>query len=549
MKSIPISKTDFKKIIEENCYYVDKTMVIEDLMKTNAEVTLYTRPRRFGKSLLLSTLDCFFNIETKESNKNLFNDLYISESEYFSYFGKYPVIRLDFKELKGSSYETIYNKLKIIISDAYKSKLYIRESIEDLDNLKIYDSIKNREASIEELQNSITFLTKMLENYYKEKVVVLIDEYDTPINEGHANGYYEEVMELFRPILSSSLKGNDSLKMGVLTGVLRVAKESLFSTFNNPKIYDVMSKGYGEYFGFTKNETKELLEYYGLELTDKVSEMYDGYNIDSTKIYNPWSILNYAESGVLKPYWINTGSNKLLKDLLINLKEDEKIKLETLLQSNSIAFTYREGLNYENIEMYNDFNSILNLLLFSGYLTFSKQEIDEDDVITNYFKVPNDEVRNELINIIQTIAFNKDIETEDTFRELKNNMINGEKEKIEKFINSTIMGMSYHDTLESYYHGYLYGLFSWALNKNYITKSNRETGSERCDLLIERKDKSVGIVIEVKISDSEENMENKAREGITQMKEKEYYKELILDKVTNIKEIVIVFHGKKAIVR
>ncbi len=549
MKSIPISKTDFKKIIEENCYYVDKTMVIEDLMKTNAEVTLYTRPRRFGKSLLLSTLDCFFNIETKESNKNLFNDLYISESEYFSYFGKYPVIRLDFKELKGSSYETIYNKLKIIISDAYKSKLYIRESIEDLDNLKIYDSIKNREASIEELQNSITFLTKMLENYYKEKVVVLIDEYDTPINEGHANGYYEEVMELFRPILSSSLKGNDSLKMGVLTGVLRVAKESLFSTFNNPKIYDVMSKGYGEYFGFTKNETKELLEYYGLELTDKVSEMYDGYNIDSTKIYNPWSILNYAESGVLKPYWINTGSNKLLKDLLINLKEDEKIKLETLLQSNSIAFTYREGLNYENIEMYNDFNSILNLLLFSGYLTFSKQEIDEDDVITNYFKVPNDEVRNELINIIQTIAFNKDIETEDTFRELKNNMINGEKEKIEKFINSTIMGMSYHDTLESYYHGYLYGLFSWALNKNYITKSNRETGSGRCDLLIERKDKSVGIVIEVKISDSEENMENKAREGITQMKEKEYYKELILDKVTNIKEIVIVFHGKKAIVR
>lgn len=549
MKSIPISKTDFKKIIEENCYYVDKTTVIEDLMKTNAEVTLYTRPRRFGKSLLLSTLDCFFNIENKESNKNLFNDLYISKSEYFSYFGKYPVIRLDFKELKGSSYETIYNKLKIIISDAYKSKLYIRESIEDLDNLKIYDSIKNREASIEELQNSITFLTKMLENYYKEKVVVLIDEYDTPINEGHANGYYEEVMELFRPILSSSLKGNDSLKMGVLTGVLRVAKESLFSTFNNPKIYDVMSKGYGEYFGFTKNETKELLEYYGLELTDKVSEMYDGYNIDSTKIYNPWSILNYAESGVLKPYWINTGSNKLLKDLLINLKEDEKIKLETLLQSNSIAFTYREGLNYENIEMYNDFNSILNLLLFSGYLTFSKQEIDEDDVITNYFKVPNDEVRNELINIIQTIAFNKDIETEDTFRELKNNMINGEKEKIEKFINSTIMGMSYHDTLESYYHGYLYGLFSWALNKNYITKSNRETGSGRCDLLIERKDKSVGIVIEVKISDSEENMENKAREGITQMKEKEYYKELILDKVTNIKEIVIVFHGKKAIVR
>ncbi len=549
MKSIPISVDNFKKVIEGNYYYVDKTMVIEDLIKTGASVTLYTRPRRFGKSLLLSTLDCFFNIETKESNKNLFNDLYISESEYFSYFGKYPVIRLDFKELKGSSYETIYNKLKIIISDAYKSKLYIRESIEDLDNLKIYDSIKNREASIEELQNSITFLTKMLENYYKEKVVVLIDEYDTPINEGHANGYYEEVMELFRPILSSSLKGNDSLKMGVLTGVLRVAKESLFSTFNNPKIYDVMSKGYGEYFGFTKNETKELLEYYGLELTDKVSEMYDGYNIDSTKIYNPWSILNYAESGVLKPYWINTGSNKLLKDLLINLNEDEMIKLETLLKNESITFTYREGLNYENIDTYNDFNSILNLLLFSGYLTYDKSiisEISEENI--DFFKIPNNEVKKEILSIVQDISFKTDIMRTPEYEEFLKSIVNENKEYMEKFINMSLNTTSYYDEVEAFYHIYMIGLFGGFLNKNYIVKSNREAGLGRFDLMIEKTDRTLGIIIELKVSD-EDNMENKAQEGITQMKEKEYYKELILDKVTNIKEIVIVFHGKKAIVR
>ncbi len=549
MKSIPISVDNFKKVIEGNYYYVDKTMVIEDLIKTGASVTLYTRPRRFGKSLLLSTLDCFFNIETKESNKNLFDGLYISKSEYFGYFGKYPLIRLDFKELKGSSYETIYNKLKIIISTVYREKSYIKKSIANANDLKNYNLIESGECSIEELQNSITFLTKMLENYYKEKVVVLIDEYDTPINEGHANGYYEEVMELFRPILSSSLKGNDSLKMGVLTGVLRVAKESLFSTFNNPKIYDVMSKGYGEYFGFTKNETKELLEYYGLELTDKVSEMYDGYNIDSTKIYNPWSILNYAESGVLKPYWINTGSNKLLKDLLINLNEDEMIKLETLLKNESITFTYREGLNYENIDTYNDFNSILNLLLFSGYLTYDKSiisEISEENI--DFFKIPNNEVKKEILSIVQDISFKTDIMRTPEYEEFLKSIVNENKEYMEKFINMSLNTTSYYDEVEAFYHIYMIGLFGGFLNKNYIVKSNREAGLGRFDLMIEKTDRTLGIIIELKVSD-EDNMENKAQEGITQMKEKEYYKELILDKVTNIKEIVIVFHGKKAIVR
>jgi len=548
MKSIPISKTDFKKIIEENCYYVDKTMVIENLIKTNAEVTLYTRPRRFGKSLLLSTLDCFFNIETKENNKNLFNDLYISKSEYFSYFGKYPVIRLDFKELNGSTFESVYASFKSLMSKTYSLYRHILNDLEEEQRTK-YNNILKETASIEDYKKSLVNLTNYLENYYKEKVVVLIDEYDTPINEGHINGYYEEVMELFRPILSSSLKGNDSLKMGVLTGVLRVAKESLFSTFNNPKIYDVMSKGYGEYFGFTKNETKELLEYYGLELTDKVSEMYDGYNIDSTKIYNPWSILNYAESGVLKPYWINTGSNKLLKDLLINLNEDEIIKLETLLKNESITFTYREGLNYENMDTYNDFNSILNLLLFSGYLTFDKSiisEISEENI--DFFKIPNNEVKKEILSIVQDISFKTDIMRTPEYEEFLKSIINENKEYMEKFINMSLNTTSYYDEVEAFYHIYMIGLFGGFLNKNYIVKSNREAGLGRFDLMIEKTDRTLGIIIELKVSD-EENMENKAIEGITQMKEKEYYKELILDKVTNIKEIVIVFHGKKAIVR
>ena len=408
MKAIPIGVDNFKEIIENDYYYVDKSKAIEDLLINKAKIILYTRPRRFGKSLLLSTLDYFFNIEKKEVNKSLFDGLYISKSECMEYAGKYPVIRLDFKDLKGSSYETIYNKLNIIISTIYRDKSHIKKSIENINDFKVYESIESGKCSKEELQNSINFLTSMLENHYKEKVIVLIDEYDTPINEGYIKGFYDEIMDLIQPILSSSLKGNESLKMGILTGVLRVGGQSLFSSFNNLKVYDVMSSNYSEYFGFTLEETKEILKYYNLELTKEVKDYYDGYVFGNIHVCNPWSILNYCNRKELEPYWLSTGSNKLIKKLLSEVSIKEPI--EKLLQGDSIDFKYDKSITYESFTDVDNLNNLLNLLLVTGYVTFDRKEESTFSEKT-YFKIPNKEVKEDFIRIVDNISYKQRIVT------------------------------------------------------------------------------------------------------------------------------------------
>lgn len=399
MKAIPIGKDNFKEIIENNNYYVDKSKVIEDLIVSDAKILLYTRPRRFGKSLFISMLDNFFNINRKEDNKNLFDDLYIGKSEYINYLGKYPVIRLDFKELKGRTFESVYAGFKFMMSNIYSMYGYILDGLDEKKKIN-YNNILFEKGSLDDYKNSLVNLTKYLEIYYKEKVVVLIDEYDTPINEGYINGYFDEVMDLIQPFLSSSLKGNDSLQMGILTGVLRVGGQSLFSSFNNVKVYDVMSTLYDEYFGFIKEETKELLEYYGLELSSEVSDYYDGYQFGNTHIYNPWSILNYAMDKELAPYWLSTGSNKLIKKLLSNL--DNKEVIEKLMQGKSIAFDYDKSITYESFTDVKNQNNLFNLLLVSGYLTLDRKEVDVFGE-TNYYRIPNKEVREDFIRIVKSV--------------------------------------------------------------------------------------------------------------------------------------------------
>ncbi len=547
MKPIPIGIDNFKEIIENDYYYIDKSKAIEDLLTNKAKIILYTRPRRFGKSLLLSTLDYFFNIEKKEVNKSLFDGLYISKSECMEYFGKYPVIRLDFKDLKGSSYETIYNKLNIIISTIYRDKSHIKKSIENINDFKVYESIESGKCSKEELQNSINFLTSMLENHYKEKVIVLIDEYDTPINEGYIKGFYDEIMDLIQPILSSSLKGNDSLKMGILTGVLRVGGQSLFSSFNNLDVYDVMSNNYSEYFGFTLEETKEILKYYNLELTKEVKDYYDGYVFGNIHVCNPWSILNYCNRKELEPYWLSTGSNKLIKKLLSEVSIKEPI--EKLLQGDSIDFKYDKSITYESFTDVDNLNNLLNLLLVTGYVTFDRKEESTFSEKT-YFKIPNKEVKEDFIRIVDNISYKQRIVTIENYEDFIQSFLSDDKKYIENYLNQKLLSVSYYDNYESFYHGYSLGLFSILLtSNNFIVKSNRETGLGRSDVLIEKVDRTVGVVVEFKLSESESDMETLAREAKEQIKEREYYKELVLDEVKDIKEIVIVFNGKKAIVR
>lgn len=293
-KVLPNGAYDFKALIENNFYYVDKTKIIEDLLiKQNFGITLFPRPRRFGKSLFISMLDNFFNIEKKETNKNLFKNLYISKSKlYKDNLNRYPVIDLDFKNLKEKTFEQNFESIKTLFSKLYRSKSFIKEVLDKTEKM-YFTSIVEKKCTQVDYKDVLLNLSEWLERYYNEKVVILIDEYDTPIDTAYNNGYYRVMMDLIKPLFSNAFKGNNSLKLGILTGVLRISGESMFSSFNNLEVYDVVSKDYNDYFGFTEQETKELLEYYDLKLTREVKDYYDGYNFNGASIYNPWSIMNY----------------------------------------------------------------------------------------------------------------------------------------------------------------------------------------------------------------------------------------------------------------
>ena len=547
MKKIPIGEDNFKDLIEKNAYYVDKTEVIEELLYNETKVTLFPRPRRFGKSLLLSMIDCFFNVDEKQTNRELFKGLYIENSKYYKEFGKYPVIHVDFKELKQNTFEKLYDHFKILISELYIEKEYVKEVLKDAE-IKTFDMYINREGNEADYEKSINLLSKWLNRYHKEKVIILIDEYDAPITNAYVNEIYEEVMNFLRSVYSSSLKGNESLKFGILTGITRVSKESIFSGFNNLKIYDIMNKQYNEYFGFTEIETKELVKYYDIEFTEEIKEYYDGYNFGGKEIYNPWSILNYVQDKTLVPYWSNTSDNALIKEILKETSEENKEEIEKLILGESISFTYDNTITFSDLkDNINNEDVIFNLLLSSGYLTFDKDIKNHHNEINQYYKIPNKEVKEEFIKIIKSITLNGVSNRKIlNFREV---LLNNEIKEIEKTINEMLISMSYYDTKEMFYHGYILGLFSIFIGNEYIIKSNRESGLGRYDLMIEKKDRSIGIIIEIKLASQREEMEELASKALNQIKTQEYYKELELDKVEMINTYSIVFYGKECIVR
>ena len=547
MKKIPIGEDNFKDLIEKNAYYVDKTEVIEELLYNETKVTLFPRPRRFGKSLLLSMIDCFFNVDEKQTNRELFKGLYIENSKYYKEFGKYPVIHVDFKELKQNTFEEVINQFKIMIAKLYSKKEYVKEVLNESER-KTFIMYMNKEGNKDDYKQAINLLSIWLNRYHKEKVIILIDEYDAPITNAYVNEIYEEVMNFLRSVYSSSLKGNESLKFGILTGITRVSKESIFSGFNNLKIYDIMNKQYNEYFGFTEIETKELVKYYDIEFTEEIKEYYDGYNFGGKEIYNPWSILNYVQDKTLVPYWSNTSDNALIKEILKETSEENKEEIEKLILGESISFTYDNTITFSDLkDNINNEDVIFNLLLSSGYLTFDKDIKNHHNEINQYYKIPNKEVKEEFIKIIKSITLNGVSNRKIlNFREV---LLNNEIKEIEKTINEMLISMSYYDTKEMFYHGYILGLFSIFIGNEYIIKSNRESGLGRYDLMIEKKDRSIGIIIEIKLASQREEMEELASKALNQIKTQEYYKELELDKVEMINTYSIVFYGKECIVR
>lgn len=544
-KKLPIGYDNFKEVIEKDLYYVDKTHVIEELLDNKNKVVLFPRPRRFGKTLLLSMLENFFNIEKKEDNKHLFNNLYIKNSKYYNNLNSYPVIKLDFKNLKQTNYKVMYGAYTEMIREIYSSKMYLLDILNDGEK-EIFNSFIMSTASEEKYQKAINILCSFLYKYYNKKTIILIDEYDVPIQQGYLYGFYNDIVSFIREVFSSSLKGNDNLEFSVMTGVLRLSKESLFSDLNNVKVYSIIDEKYNEFFGFTESETKKLLKYYNLELTSEVKDMYDGYNFSGLSIYNPWSILNYADTKKLLPFWVNTSGNELIMDAMEKVSDGIKLLIEKLISGTSIPFTYDEKVTYLDISKINSIDGIINFFLQVGYLTIDNNKVF--NIYNAYAKIPNNEIKNAFAFMLNRLIDNTAENGSYMLKLLKGYITDNNKDGIEKVLNTLLPSLSFYDTKENFYHGYMLGLFSLFILENANIKSNRESGCGRFDVMIETYDKKNGYIFEFKIA-TNEDMEKVANTAKKQMKDKEYYQELILDKVENIYEFVIVFKNKKCIVR
>lgn len=542
MKKLPIGRDNFKQIIEGDFYYVDKTKMIEDLLEDGSYVTLFPRPRRFGKSLMISTIDEFFNVEKKQANKNLYKGLYIEKSKYKKEQGKYPVIKVNFKEVQALTWEEMQEKIIFLIQRLFAQHDHVKEALKSIEK-QWYDQIMEGKANISQYENSFKILSYAMNQYYKENVILLIDEYDVPIQTGYLNGYYKQIVGFIKNLFGNALKTNDNIKFAVMTGVLRVSKESIFSDLNNVKVYSIIDSPYDEYFGFSEEETRVMLNEFNMELTPEVKDMYDGYLYGNQEIYNPWSIINYVSDKRLLPFWVNTGGNELIRKIINQTEEPIKVEIEKLIEGQSIQCDYNEKITFLDLNEAKSINNILNFLLVSGYLTITKNS----NILNNQIevKIPNKEVKSVYLQIIKTWFEEQNVSIDRILRNLKTNMLENNIKAIEENLNQILQHISFVDTQENFYHGYMLGLFVEFLREDYIVKSNREAGMGRFDVMLESKDRKIGFVIEFKVAKKEEDLEQKAREGFEQLKEKEYYQELVLDKVENIMTYAIAFQGKR----
>ena len=533
-KPLPIGIDDFKTIIEEDYYYVDKTKMIEILLDDGAKVTLFTRPRRFGKTLNMSMLNYFFNLKNKEENRKLFENLYISKSKYMNQQGEYPVIYLSFKDIKALNWEKCYYLTRRLIGYLYNEFEFLREKLNKKD-LSDFDKVWLDEEGAD-WENSLKNLLRYLYEYHNKKVVVLIDEYDTPIVSGYNNGYKKEVLDLYRSLYSTVLKSNMHLQFSVMTGILRIAKEGIFSGLNNLKVNSIFSEKYSEYYGMTEEEVLEGLKYYNLEYEiNDVKDWYDGYQFGNTEVYNPWSIINFLKNGKLKPYWQGTAGNETINELLDRGNRELFDDLEKLFRKETVYKKIRDFTEFTA-----DINEIWELFLYSGYLTTSGKQKDREYPL----RIPNREIMEFFEDrFIDRFTGNYQ-KFSDTIRYLRA----GNIEKFGEILqNEVLSSLSYFDTDkdEKYYKVFLIGIFV-ALMNDYRRLSERESGHGRADLILEPKKKeNPGYIFEFKVANSEEELESYAEEGFEQIKEKKYDTELINRGVTEITYIGLAFYKKK----
>ena len=553
-KKLPIGISDFKEIIENNYYYFDKTKFIENILEDGSKVKLFTRPRRFGKTLNISMLKYFFDIKNKDENRKLFENLEISKSEYFEKQGNFFVISISFKNYDAESWESGFNTIKNEIKLLYNEFYLIRDNLNQSD-LADFDAIWLKKDNADWI-NSLFNLTRYLYEISGKKVVVLIDEYDQPIIDSYIKGNYEKCIAFFKAFYGKVLKDNNYLEMGILTGILRVAKENVFSGLNNLEVHTILDDEFTEYFGIMENEVEKSLEDFDLkyELND-VQKWYNGYLFGEKKVYNPWSIINFLNRGNLKSYWVNTSGNGLIKLYLQKLKNDVFDDFSKLLNKESILKRINNNMTFENLKT-NFGKNIWNLFFHSGYLTLA----DKYDVMKKNasIKIPNKEILEMFSEMFIEIYF-KDSET---FLDMTDALTTGNIEKFKFELNKILLeNIGIFDVIgiykEQFYHGLMLGLILMLKNE-YEISSNNFAGKGRYDLLLKPKnifERKEGIIIELKainidnlkldLEKIHEKLLNECEVALNQIEEKEYTSILKNAGIDNILKIGIAFFGKE----
>ena len=553
LKKLPIGIENFEKLRQEDFYYIDKTRLIEQLLTRWGEVNLFTRPRRFGKSLNMSMLQSFFEIG---KDKTLFDGLRISDNQELceEYQGKFPVVSVSLKGINGATYEEARRFLIKTINEEARRLSVLSDSAElDETDHELLTQLKKKEMTNDSLVYSIRELTELLEKHYGRKVIVLIDEYDVPLAKANENGYYDEMVLLIRNLFENALKTNSSLKFAVLTGCLRIAKESIFTGLNNFKVYSITDKSFDETFGFTDAEVRELLRYYGQEkYYETVKEWYDGYRFGNVDVYCPWDVINFCSDHLADPglepknYWANTSGNSVISHFIDSVGKPQKLtrmELEQLVNGGIVQKEINSELTYK--ELYSSIDNLWSTLFMTGYLT----QRGEPSGNRYNLVIPNREIRNIITNHILKM-FKENVKDDGkTVSDLCDALLNKNPEKVEliftEYMKKTI---SIRDTFarkptkENFYHGLLIGILGF--KENWSVMSNRESGDGFGDILIRIEDEDVGIVIEVKYAD-DGNLQGECEKALQQIIDIRYTEALEQEGIHTIIKYGIACYRKK----
>ncbi len=555
LKKLPVGYEDFSEIIEKDFYYVDKTKLIEQILNQDSKVSLFTRPRRFGKSLNMSMLKYFFKIDT---DKSLFDGLYISNDSELcdKYMGKYPVISLSLKGIEGLSYkEAVFGFVELIKSEFRRYDFLLTDNKLNDEDKNIYReiiSINEVESitNITKIKQSLKTLSYLLYKHYNQKAIILIDEYDVPLDKAYQNGYYSEMVSLIRGIFGEALKTNEYLEFAILTGCLSISKESIFTGLNNFNVLSIIDKQYDEEFGFSELEVKQILEYYGLQdKYDEIKKWYDGYRFGDAEIYCPWDVINHLWRLVSDPnakpqaYWLNSSGNGLVKRLVDRADNNTKNEIESLMEGETIEKRLYLELTYDELDKKID--NIWSVLFTTGYLTLA----DKPNGDIYKLRIPNYEIRKVYERQILDLFDDVVLDNKDTLSLLWSSINDGDNKKIEDNINNMLnKTISILDPKgdekekERYYHAFLLGLLVGC--NNWRVYSNKESGIGFADIIIENDNSNKGSVIEIKNVDKIDKLDNACIGALKQIHDKKYYDYLVNEGKTDILLYGIAFYKK-----